>query len=147
MTDEDDEGLPTELASGKPAKMRPACGRRVGRPILRCMPTDEVFAAIDDGSIDIVLGGCIISPDDHDHRCTNCGTEFDRPLACGVDAATLGHLVDTATGPTRRTGRMMAGSLRSTQRSGPWACERAVTSRSSRQRQRHRPPPVERSQR
>lgn len=54
----------------------PACGERSGRPILRGMPSNDVFQALERGEISIVVGGCCVAEDDPSHECTRCGTRF-----------------------------------------------------------------------
>ena len=69
---------PKKWRAGTAGLTCPRCGERAGRPILRGMPTHEVFRAIDEGVIDIALGGCCIVPDDPTHECSECGHQFER---------------------------------------------------------------------
>ena len=42
------------------------------------MPDPDVFEAIDAGDIDVAIGGCVISDEDPNYRCSACGTSFAR---------------------------------------------------------------------
>ena len=43
------------------------------------MPSHEVFVALEDGTLDIGIGGCVIPPDAPTHVCKACDHEFGRP--------------------------------------------------------------------
>jgi hypothetical protein len=67
---------PKRWLADSPGKRCPNCGERSGRPIVRGMPTNEVDAAAEHGTIDVFLDGCIVGPDDAKYHCSNCATEF-----------------------------------------------------------------------
>lgn len=67
---------PRRFLATTPGRRCPNCGERSGRPIIRGMPTGEVCEASEDGTIDVFIGGCIISEDDPKYHCSNCDTEF-----------------------------------------------------------------------
>ena len=60
----------------KHPKKCPMCQQKAGARIIWGMPsmTVEVEAGINKGTL--VLGGCIVSPDDADFRCVECGHEW-----------------------------------------------------------------------
>ena len=67
---------PKSWLAETPGKRCPRCGERAGRPILWGMPTFEVFAACEDGTIDVAIGGCIVDGDDPKYQCGNCEAQF-----------------------------------------------------------------------
>lgn len=67
---------PKGWRSSAPGIACPSCGASTGRPILMGMSTDDVFAAMDAGEINIFLGACCKSDDDPTHRCAVCGVSF-----------------------------------------------------------------------
>jgi hypothetical protein len=69
---------PADWRTGSPGRTCPTCGTPTGRPVLRGLPTDDVQRALAHGEIDVVLGGCVVSPHDPTHQCTTCGRRFGR---------------------------------------------------------------------
>lgn len=71
------EGRTADPAAGVPSRRCPQCGSRsVARIVYGEPPADaELDAEIRAGRI--VLGGCVVAEDQPEHRCLDCGKEFE----------------------------------------------------------------------
>lgn len=67
---------PKSWLTASPGRACSSCGAKAGRPILRGLPTPEVFEALDKGVIDVALSGCCISDGDATYSCSACGSQF-----------------------------------------------------------------------
>jgi len=56
----------------------PSCGLRHGVPILYGLPGPDAADAQQRG--EVVLGGCIVAPDQPDRACTACGHQWKSHL-------------------------------------------------------------------
>ena len=52
----------------------PKCGSSANIPIIYGRPGSELLEKAERG--EVVLGGCIITPDRNLYKCKDCGTEF-----------------------------------------------------------------------
>ena len=52
----------------------PRCGAREAVPLVMGLPSAELFELADRGLV--VLGGCLMGPEEHDVHCRSCGHEW-----------------------------------------------------------------------
>ncbi len=55
-------------------RMCPGCGQEDSVPLITGMPSSELFDLADQGLV--VLGGCVLGPDDPTLACRSCGLEW-----------------------------------------------------------------------
>jgi HD domain len=67
---------PAELGPGRSGTTCPSCGEGDAHPIIWGMPSPELMEAVQQGLIDVALGGCCVTEDDPTHVCRACGLQF-----------------------------------------------------------------------